>query len=175
MLILGAHQRIRQAARRRRGEVTPATPGSKPFSTDLYRRTGRRNRKSLLFSLVYLNMAFSLSILIAATPVTLDDIRSLHDLLVSGMEVWPAITSVPALLAFARLSVILGATYLFGVLCLFGQRFRDAGLSGLWALLIPVPYAGTAALAAAFMLPSWPGANSYGPDPRFGNRTGAWD
>jgi uncharacterized membrane protein YhaH (DUF805 family) len=45
------------------------------------------------------------------------------------------------------------------------QRCHDCGWSGLWAVLLYVPYLGALVWGAALLLPGQGGSNQYGVDP----------
>lgn len=63
----------------------------------------------------------------------------------------------------------LGSLYSLGVLLptigVSVRRLQDTGRTGLWYLLIFVPFIGALVLIFFFVQPSQPGTNQYGPNP----------
>ena len=118
---------------------------SKPIFEDLFKFSGRRNRKSynlllLLQSVVGLSL-YGLSMYAIDQPETSSTVR---DLLF--------IVSIPLLLAIA-----------VSVLANGSQRVRDFGYSGVWILATLIPYIGFVLSIAIMFVPSSVGENKYGP------------
>ena len=118
---------------------------SKPVFQDVFKFSGRRNRKSYI-------------LLLAAQIVAL--------LLLSIVAMFAlAIMSSAAPLGYLLLFAVLGA---FVAVAVSGwangsQRIRDFGHSGVWILLTLVPYLGWIVSLAIMFVPSSEGENRYGP------------
>jgi len=119
---------------------------SKPVFEDMFKFSGRRNRQSyilLTFALVAIQMVLGI---VAAAAVASTG----------------ATASGPALvLAFICMAtiVVLGVAEWAGA----SQRVRDFGQSGVWSLVMLVPYVGFAFSLALMLVPSSEGENKYGP------------
>lgn len=73
----------------------------------------------------------------------------------------PFAVMVPVLMAsFAVLAVFSVPAVSVGV-----RRLHDAGFSGLWTLIVFLPYLGLLVLMVLCCLPGEEGANQYGPEP----------
>lgn len=118
---------------------------SKPIFEDLFKFSGRRNRKSyILLMLAQVAGLIGLAMLSMIGVALLDSFAPLGYLVM--------------------LAVIAG----FIAICITGwasasQRVRDFGHSGVWVLLILVPYVGWLVSLAICFIPSTPGENKYGP------------
>lgn len=115
---------------------------SKPVLEDLFKFSGRRNRQSyILFQLVSLAVIFlGLGILTAIT-VTAPTV---------GSVLW-----VIGIVGFIAVAVANWAAA--------SQRVRDFGHTGVWALVLLIPYVGFAFSLALWFIPSSEGENKYGP------------
>lgn len=115
---------------------------SKPVFSDLFKFSGRRNRQSF----IYLQLASLVAVLL-------------------GVGVITAVTAVSAGLGgFLGIAGIIG----FIAVCVANwagasQRIRDFGQSGVWALVILIPYVGPLFSLALWLIPSTEGENKYGP------------
>jgi len=115
---------------------------SKPVFEDLFTFSGRRNRQSfILFQLasivaVLLGIGVITTITYAAPPV--------------GAIFW-----FIGVVGFIAIAVANWATA--------SQRVRDFGQSGVWALVMLIPYVGFAFSIALWLIPSSEGENKYGP------------
>ena len=116
---------------------------SKPVLEDLFKFSGRRNRQSfILFQLasiasIFLGLGVITAIAVAATP----SIASLF---------WAI-----GIIGFIAVAVANWAAA--------SQRIRDFGHTGVWALLLLIPYVGFAFSIALWLIPSSEGENKYGP------------
>jgi uncharacterized membrane protein YhaH (DUF805 family) len=115
---------------------------SKPVFSDLFKFSGRRNRQSY----IYLQLATVVAVLLGVGLIT--------------------VVSV----ALPTLGVILGFLGMVGLIALAvanwaaaSQRIRDFGHSGVWALVMLIPYVGFAFSLALWFVPSNEGENKYGP------------
>lgn len=115
---------------------------SKPVFSDLFKFSGRRNRQSY----IYLQLASIVAVLV-------------------GIGVITAVTSVsPGLGGVLAIAGIIG----FIAVCVANwaatsQRVRDFGQSGVWSLVILIPYVGPVFSLALWFIPSSEGTNKYGP------------
>lgn len=118
---------------------------SKPVFQDIFKFSGRRNRQSyILMLLAQIGALIGLAVLAGIGVALLDSAAVLGYILM--------------------LAVIAG----FVALCISGwavgsQRIRDFGQSGVWILLILIPYVGWIVSLAIMFVPSTPGENKYGP------------
>ena len=114
---------------------------SKPVFSDLFTFSGRRNRQSFIL--------FQLASIVAV---------------LLGIGIITAITfTVPAMgaifwfigiVGFIAIAVANWATA--------SQRVRDFGQSGVWSLVMLIPYVGFAFSIALWLIPSSEGENKYG-------------
>lgn len=115
---------------------------SKPVFSDLFKFSGRRNRKSyVLYYLAAVALIFggmSLATLVTVASPT------------AGSMLW--ILYIATMLALLVSSFAVSA-----------QRIRDCGYSGCWVFVYFIPYVGFAASLALFFIPSNAGDNKYGP------------
>jgi uncharacterized membrane protein YhaH (DUF805 family) len=119
---------------------------SKPVLEDLFKFSGRRNRQSyILVSLAQLGAIFLLSCLAVAGMALID----------AGLDPLGWILFVAMIVGSLALIV---SGWAVG-----SQRVRDTGYSGVWILLILLPYIGWVFSLALWFIPSTPGENKYGP------------
>ena len=115
---------------------------SKPVLEDLFRFSGRRNRKS------YVLYALVLMVLMAVVMSVL------------AMMVGPDDTTLPVVIGGLVIIPVVISAWAVG-----SQRCRDFGWSG-WAILLSlVPLVGGIFAIAILFIPGTPGPNRYGPDP----------
>jgi uncharacterized membrane protein YhaH (DUF805 family) len=117
---------------------------SKPVFQDVFKFSGRRNRQSYIYML-------------------LAQIGALIGLSIVAMIATTLLTSVAPLGWLLLLAVIAG----FVAVCVSGwatgsQRIRDFNRSGVWILLVLIPYVGWVVSLAIMFVPSTPGDNQYG-------------
>ena len=116
---------------------------SKPVFSDLFAFSGRRNRQSF----IYLQLASLAAIFL-------------------GIGIITAITFVaPAVGTILWFIGVIG----FLAVCVANwaaasQRIRDFGQSGVWALVILIPYIGPLFSIALWLIPGTDGDNRYGAD-----------
>jgi uncharacterized membrane protein YhaH (DUF805 family) len=114
---------------------------SKPVFEDLFKFSGRRNRQS--FILLQLSSIVSIFLglgIITAVTVALPTVG--------------AILGFLGMVGFVALAVANWAAA--------SQRIRDFGHSGVWALVILIPYVGALFSLALWLIPSNEGENKYG-------------
>lgn len=115
---------------------------SKPVFSDLFKFSGRRNRKS--YALYYLaSVALILGGMLLSTLVMVVSTTA-------GTILWIIYTAVMIALLVSSFAVS-------------AQRIRDCGYSGCWVFIHLIPYVGFAVALALFFFPSNPGDNKYGP------------
>jgi uncharacterized membrane protein YhaH (DUF805 family) len=117
---------------------------SKPVFQDVFKFSGRRNRQSYIY-------------------VLLAQIGTLIGLSIVAMIATALLTSVAPLGWLLLLAVIAG----FVAVCVSGwatgsQRIRDFDRSGVWILLVLIPYVGWLVSLAIMFVPGTPGENRYG-------------
>jgi uncharacterized membrane protein YhaH (DUF805 family) len=114
---------------------------SKPVFEDLFKFSGRRNRQSF----IYLQLASIVAVLLSIGIIT------------------AVAFAAPAVGGFLW---ILGAIGFIAVVvanwAAASQRIRDFGHSGVWALVMLIPYVGFAFSIALWLIPSTQGENKYG-------------
>lgn len=115
---------------------------SKPVFEDLFKFSGRRNRQSYIM----LQLATIAIVLLGVGFITMVTV------------------------AAPTLGAILGFAGIIGLIALAvanwaaaSQRIRDFGYSGVWALVLLIPYVGFAFSLALWFVPSNEGDNKYGP------------
>jgi uncharacterized membrane protein YhaH (DUF805 family) len=115
---------------------------SKPVFEDLFKFSGRRNRQSfILFQLASIvAVFFGLGVLTALSIAA------------------PAIAAVLWIIGIVGFIAIAVANWATA-----SQRVRDFNQSGVWALLLLIPYVGFAFSIALWLIPSTEGENKYGP------------
>ena len=117
---------------------------SKPVFQDVFKFSGRRNRQSYIL-------------------VLLAQIGALIGLAIAGTIAVALITSVPLLGWLLLLAVLAGfITVAWSGWATGSQRIRDFGYSGVWILLVLVPYVGWLVSLAIMFVPSTSGENRYG-------------
>ena len=117
---------------------------SKPVFEDVFKFSGRRNRKSyILLLLAQVGAAVALGILAIVALMMLNSAAPLAYLLILAVAA-----------GFVAVAVSGWANG--------SQRIRDFGKSGVWILLTLVPYIGWIASLAIIFIPSDPGENKYG-------------
>jgi uncharacterized membrane protein YhaH (DUF805 family) len=123
---------------------------SKPVFEDLFRLSGRRNRKSyFLYCLAYMLALVTLWGVIGALAI--------------GGDTDADLTGVG--LALVILGALLTLVLIVSSWAVGAQRCRDFGWTG-WALLIVLlPFIGWIFGFAMFFVPGTLGPNRYGPDP----------
>ena len=118
---------------------------SKPVFQDIFKFSGRRNRQSyILMLLAQIGALIGLAIVTGIAVALLDSVAPLGYILM--------------------LAVLAG----FVAVCISGwavgsQRIRDFNQSGVWILLVLIPYVGWLASLAIMFIPSTEGENRYGP------------
>lgn len=115
---------------------------SKPVFEDLFKFSGRRNRQSFIF----LQLASIVAVLLGVGIIT------------AITFIAPAVGAIlwfVGIVGFIAISVAnwAGAS----------QRIRDFGQSGVWALVLLIPYIGPVFSIALWIIPSNEGDNKYGP------------
>jgi uncharacterized membrane protein YhaH (DUF805 family) len=141
---------------------------SKPVFEDLFRFSGRRNRKSyFLYSVCFLVVL----LVEWGLDFRFDSGGSRHIVQwvmwglafrLSDSEGWSTFV-----LAFF-LTALIAITVAVSGLAVASQRCRDFGWTGWAALVTLIPYVGWFFAVAIIFAPGTSGPNSYGPDP-FGN------
>lgn len=117
---------------------------SKPVFEDVFKFSGRRNRKSYILLLLAQLAAIMLVSLLGTFAVAVSG---------NGPAVW-----LVGLIILAAVVAIMISGYANG-----SQRIRDFGYSGVWILLTLVPYVGWIVSLAIMFVPSSEGENRYGP------------
>jgi uncharacterized membrane protein YhaH (DUF805 family) len=119
---------------------------SKPVFEDLFKFSGRRNRKSYILLLLV-------------------QIAALIGLAITGAISFAMLGSVEFLGWILLLATLAG--FVAVVVCGWAsgsQRIRDFGHSGVWILLVLIPYVGWLVSLAIMFVPSTEGDNQYGPN-----------
>jgi uncharacterized membrane protein YhaH (DUF805 family) len=118
---------------------------SKPVFQDLFKFSGRRNRKSYILLCLSQLVAFAVFATVGFFGIGIAD-----DYPVLG---WPiALASFGAFVATGVTSWAAGS-----------QRIRDTGHSGVWILLCLLPYVGWVVALGICCIPGTRGENEYGP------------
>ena len=115
---------------------------SKPVFSDLFKFSGRRNRQSY----IYLQLATVVAVLLGVGLITVISV---------GLPTLGAILGFLGMVGLIALAVANWAAA--------SQRIRDFGHSGVWALVMLIPYVGFAFSLALWFVPSTEGENKYGP------------
>jgi uncharacterized membrane protein YhaH (DUF805 family) len=117
---------------------------SKPVFSDVFTFKGRRNRQSfILFQLASIAAVFlGLGVITAIAIAAPGSIGSLF---------WAL-----GIIGFIAIAIANWAAA--------SQRIRDFGQSGVWALVILIPYIGPLFSIALWLIPGNQGDNKYGPD-----------
>jgi uncharacterized membrane protein YhaH (DUF805 family) len=117
---------------------------SKPVFQDVFKFSGRRNRKSYIYLL-------------------LSQIGALIGLSIVAIIATAMIASVAPLAYLLLIAVVAGFVAVFVSGWASGsQRIRDFGHSGVWILLTLIPYVGWIVSLAIMFVPSTEGKNRYG-------------
>jgi uncharacterized membrane protein YhaH (DUF805 family) len=117
---------------------------SKPVFQDLFKFSGRRNRKSYILLLLV-------------------QIAALMGLAITGAISFAMLGSVAFLGWILLLATVAG--FVAVIICGWAsgsQRIRDFDHSGVWILLVLIPYVGWLVSLAIMFVPSSPGDNRYG-------------
>ncbi|MEQ9643620.1 MAG: DUF805 domain-containing protein [Alphaproteobacteria bacterium] len=132
---------------------------SKPVMSDLFKFSGRRNRKSYLFFLLG----------VIAIEIVLTAVFGAAGGLAGGMMDDGAAANPDAAGGMAiGMTVVLGVIFLVVVvmsIAVGAQRCRDFGWTGWAMLLVLVPFIGWIFALALIFIPGNQGPNKYGPDP----------
>ena len=115
---------------------------SKPVFEDLFKFSGRRNRQSFIF----LQLASIVAVFLGLGVITAVAIAA------------PTIGTVLGFVGVIGFIAIAVANWAAA-----SQRIRDFGQSGVWALVLLIPYVGFVASLALWFVPSTEGENKYGP------------
>lgn len=118
---------------------------SKPVLQDLFKFSGRRNRKSYILLGLAQFAAFMGLAVIAGMAVALLDV----------FEPFGWLLLLADIVGFVGVGVSAWAAG--------SQRIRDFGYSGVWILLSLIPYIGWVVCLAIMFIPSDTGENKYGP------------
>jgi uncharacterized membrane protein YhaH (DUF805 family) len=117
---------------------------SKPVLQDVFKFSGRRNRKSyILLTLAQIGALIGLAIVTAIAVALLASIAPLGYVLMLAV--------IAGFVAVAVSGWAAGS-----------QRIRDFGHSGVWILLTLIPYVGWIVCLAIMFVPSSEGENRYG-------------
>ena len=114
---------------------------SKPVFEDLFKFSGRRNRQSF----IYLQLATLVAIFLGIGMITAITFAA------------PAVGGVLSILGIIGFLALCVANWAAA-----SQRIRDFGQSGVWALVILIPYVGPLFSLALWLIPSTEGENKYG-------------
>jgi uncharacterized membrane protein YhaH (DUF805 family) len=114
---------------------------SKPVFEDLFKFSGRRNRQSF----IYLQLATLVAIFLGIGIITAITFAA------------PAVGGVLSILGIIGFLALCVANWAAA-----SQRIRDFGQSGVWALVILIPYVGPLFSLALWLIPSTEGENKYG-------------
>lgn len=115
---------------------------SKPVFEDLFKFSGRRNRQSF----IYLQLATLVAVFLGIGIITAITFAA------------PAVGGVLSILGIIGFIALCVANWAAA-----SQRIRDFGQSGVWALVILIPYVGPLFSLALWLIPSSEGENKYGP------------
>ena len=117
---------------------------SKPVLQDVFKFSGRRNRKSyILLTLAQIGALIGLAIAATIAVALIGSVASLGYLLMLAV--------IAGIVAVAVSGWAAGS-----------QRIRDFGHSGVWILLTLIPYVGWIVCLAIMFVPSSEGDNRYG-------------
>ena len=117
---------------------------SKPVFQDVFKFSGRRNRKSyILLTLAQIGALIGLAIVTAIAVALLGSVAPLGYVLMLAV--------IAGFIAVAVSGWAAGS-----------QRIRDFGQSGVWILLTLIPYVGWIVCLAIMFVPSTEGENRYG-------------
>ena len=116
---------------------------SKPVFDDLFKFSGRRNRQSF----IYLQIASIAAVLLGIGLITAITFAA------------PAVGAVLWFIGIVGFIAVAIANWAAA-----SQRIRDFGQSGVWALVLLIPYVGPLFSIALWLIPGDNGDNKYGPD-----------
>jgi uncharacterized membrane protein YhaH (DUF805 family) len=114
---------------------------SKPVFSDLFKFSGRRNRQSYIM----LQLATVVAVLLGVGIITTITVAA------------PAVGGFLWILGVVGFIAVAVANWAAA-----SQRIRDFGHSGVWALVMLIPYVGFAFSLALWFIPSNQGENKYG-------------
>jgi uncharacterized membrane protein YhaH (DUF805 family) len=114
---------------------------SKPVFSDLFTFSGRRNRQSY----IYLQLASFVTVMLGVGVITTITVMA------------PTIGAILWFVGAVGLIALAVANWAAA-----SQRIRDFGHSGVWALVLLIPYVGFAFSLALWFVPSNEGENKYG-------------
>ena len=114
---------------------------SKPVFEDLFKFSGRRNRQSFIF----LQLASIVAVLLGVGIFTTITVAA------------PAVGGILWILGIIGFIAVAVANWATA-----SQRVRDFNQSGVWALVLLIPYVGFAFSIALWLIPSTEGENKYG-------------
>jgi uncharacterized membrane protein YhaH (DUF805 family) len=114
---------------------------SKPVFEDLFKFSGRRNRQSFIF----LQLASIVAVFLGLGIITALTFAA------------PAVGAVLWFIGVVGFIAVAVANWAAA-----SQRVRDFGQSGVWALVLLIPYIGFAFSIALWLIPSTEGENKYG-------------
>jgi uncharacterized membrane protein YhaH (DUF805 family) len=115
---------------------------SKPVFSDLFAFSGRRNRQSFIF----LQLASILAVFLGIGVITAITVAA------------PAMSAIFWFIGIVGFIAVAVANWAAA-----SQRIRDFGQSGVWALVILIPYIGPLFSLALWLILSSDGENKYGP------------
>ena len=115
---------------------------SKPVFEDLFKFSGRRNRQSFIF----LQLASIVAVFLGLGVITAVTVAA------------PTVGAILGFVGIVGLIAIAVANWAAA-----SQRIRDFGHSGVWALVMLIPYIGPLFSLALWLIPSSEGENKYGP------------
>ena len=115
---------------------------SKPVFEDLFKFSGRRNRQSF----IYLQLASIVAVLLGVGLITTITFAA------------PAVGGFLWILGTIAFIALVVANWAAA-----SQRIRDFNQSGVWALVLLIPYIGPVFSLALWLIPSTEGENKYGP------------
>lgn len=116
---------------------------SKPVFSDLFKFSGRRNRQSFIL----LQLASIVAVFLGIGVVTAITVAA------------PAVGTIFWFIGIVGFIAIAVANWAAA-----SQRIRDFGQSGVWALVLLIPYVGPLCSIALWLIPSTEGDNKYGPN-----------
>ena len=115
---------------------------SKPVFSDLFTFSGRRNRQSFIM----LQLVSIVAVLLGIGIITAITVAS------------PEVGAIFWFIGIVGIIAIAVANWASA-----SQRIRDFGQSGVWALVMLIPYVGPVFSLALWLIPSSEGENKYGP------------
>ena len=115
---------------------------SKPVFEDLFTFSGRRNRQSFIL----FQLASFVAVMLGVGIITTITVMA------------PTVGAILWFIGAVGLVALAVANWATA-----SQRIRDFNQSGVWALVLLIPYVGFAASLALWLIPSTEGENKYGP------------